>query len=122
MVTYAIGRVRTGHPNAKLIKRLKRSIGQYSRGAKAEYIGKTSGEDGAAAMASRYDDEKKKWKINTMTLLYKSKSADNADKVERKLVDYSRKEHAISKNSMAGGTGREPDGADFYYVYAAYRR
>ena len=119
-VQYITGDVVTGHPNDKVLAKLKDRL-DISNGASAEYIGIASGPDRESAMKSRYDDYKKSLGINEMRLLYESTSRKYVEKVETELIDY-RAHVTINKNKIKGGGGRKPDESNTHYVYVAYKR
>ena len=119
-IKYITSGVISGHPN-QIMSKLKEDLQRYSRGASVEYIGIASGDDGESAMRSRYDDNKRKLRINEMRLLYKSSSHDNVQRVESELIDY-RDGSGINRNETGGGGGLPPDNPKHYFVYVAYRR
>ena len=107
----------TGEPR-KVIDQLKAKCRYFCKDATAEYIGMTSGE-----VESRMDDYKKHLEINEIRILYSTPNREDAVEVERKLIDYSKKNSTINANINNGGGGRLPEtGDNTYQVYAAYRR
>lgn len=83
------------------------------------YIGKASGRGCYEALVRRDDRVKQENGLNLMMAIYRSRSRDVIDVVEKRLIDvFSRDKRCL--NERSGGGGR-PSTAPEYYVYLACR-
>ena len=116
----------SGHVDKVLMEKVKTKSRNFVRdhSPKVEYIGFVghTKDDCIEAMKSRLDDKKAELKINEMRGFYSTSTREDAQKVEKGLIEYSQKNHSkINKNERDGGGGRVGEHDTHYYVYGAYR-